>query len=89
MNYLNEFSFEEDGYELEERELEIRIKECQGYFENGQAFLYIDEIEETIQLCVDYDFVEVGLGLVESALEIAPFNPELWQFKGVFLNNSF
>lgn len=89
MNYLNEFFSEDNEYELEERELETRIKDCRKYIENGQAFLYIDEIEETIQQCVDYDFIDEGLELVNAALEIAPFNSELWQFKGVFLNNSF
>ncbi|MHB8906497.1 MAG: tetratricopeptide repeat protein, partial [Melioribacteraceae bacterium] len=84
-DYLN------DNYESEfdEEEVKLKINTCREHIDNGYTFVHLDFIEEVIQLCLEYDFVEDGLYLAEALLNAVPYNSEAWQYKGILLNNTF
>lgn len=90
MNIFNEF-FENDdknSYDINE-DLELKIIQSKELVESGNTISSIETIEETIQICLETENVEDGLFLTEAVLEIAPYNSEFWQYKGIFLNNLF
>jgi len=84
-DYLND---DYDSY-FDEEEAKSKVITCKEHIENGRTFANLDSIDETIQLCLEYDFVEDGLYLTEAVLHVAPYNSEAWQYKGIFLNNTF
>jgi len=89
MEFSDDFFDSESNSFFDDEELKSKVKECKEYVSNGQTIAYLNNIEETIQLCLEYDFVEDGIFLVEAALEISPYNSELWHSKGIFHNNQF
>ena len=74
---------------INDDELKSKVKTCKEYVSAGQTYACLENIEETIQLCIEYDFTEDGLYLTDAVLAIAPYNSEIWQFKGIFSNNIF
>jgi len=89
MNYPEDF-FNSDYNSLNDNEgLKHKVQTCKEYVSSGQIFDYLENIEETIQLCIEYDFVEDGIYLVDAALEIVPYNSDLWYSKGIFHSNLF
>src|SRR4030042_2663300 len=74
---------------LDDKEVREKINECKKCISEGATYSHIEIIDEVIQLCLEYDFTEDGLYLTNSLLEVAPYNSELWQSKGIFLNNLF
>jgi hypothetical protein len=84
-DYLND---DYDSY-YDEDETKLKIQECKQIIDNGHILANIDFIEDTIQLCLEHDFVPEGLALTDALIEIAPYNSEAWQYKGILLNNSF
>ncbi len=89
MNYPEDF-FNNDYDSLNDNEgLKQKVQTCKKYVSSGRIFDYLENIEETIQLCIEYDFIEDGIYLVDAALEIVPYNSDLWYSKGIFLSNIF
>lgn len=89
MDFSDDFFDSESNSFFDDEELKSKVKECKEYVSSGQTIAYLNNIEETIQLCLEYDFVEDGIFLVEAALEISPYSSELWHSKGIFHNNQF
>ncbi len=89
MDFSNDFYSEDSNSYFDDEQLKSKVKECKKYITSGQTVAYLENIEETIQLCLEYDFVEDGIFLVEAALEISPYSSELWHAKGIFHNNQF
>jgi hypothetical protein len=56
-DYLND---DYDSY-LNEDETKEKIQQCKEIIENGQTLTSIDFIEDTIQFCLEHDFVADGL----------------------------
>ena len=84
-DYLN------DNYEtnFDEEEVKSKINICRGHIDSGNTFAHIDLIEDVIQYCMEYDFIDDGLYLADSLLKVVPYNSEAWQYKGILLNNTF
>ena len=89
MNFSDDFfDFDSNSF-FDDEKLKSKVKECKQYVSSGQTIAYLNNIEDTIQLCLEYDFTEDGIYLVEAALEISPYSSELWHSKGIFYNNLF
>jgi tetratricopeptide (TPR) repeat protein len=89
MNFSDDyFDFDSHSF-FDDEKLKSKVKECKQYVSSGQTIAYLNNIEDTIQLCLEYDFTEDGIFLVEAALEISPYSSELWHSKGIFHNNLF
>jgi hypothetical protein len=87
MSFFDEdFGFEELSND-EEKNLREEIEECKKLIESGTVYGFFDKFDEIIQACLDNDFNEDGLYLVDALLEIAPYNSEYWIKKGLFLNS--
>ena len=86
MSFFNEdFDFEELSDD-EEKNLREEIEECKKLVDNGSIYGFFEKFDDVIQTCLDNDFNEDGLYLVNALLEIAPYNSEYWIKKGLFLN---
>jgi len=84
-DFLNENSF---PY-FDNENLKLKVQKCKEYVSRGQTIAFLDNIEETIQLCIEYDLTDDGIFLTEAALEISPYSSELWHSRGIFFNNLF
>lgn len=89
MNFTDDFSDENSLSFLDNEKLKSKVQKCKEYVSKGQTIAFLDNIEETIQLCIEYDFTEDGIFLTEAALEISPYSSELWHSRGIFFNNLF
>lgn len=89
MNFSDEFFDDDSNSFLDDEKLKSKVQECKQYVSNGQTIAYLANIEDTIQLCLEYDYTEDGIYLVEAALEISPYSSDLWLSKGIFYNNMF
>ncbi len=89
MNTPEEFFENSSNFEFDKNEIQSRIASCKSYVEEGKLFAFHEFIEETIQICIEHEIIDDGLLLTEALLETAPYNSELWQYKGIFLNNIF
>lgn len=89
MNFSDDFFDPESSSYIDDEKLKSKVKKCKEYVSNGQTITFLGNIEETIQLCLEYDFTEDGIFLTEAALEISPYSSELWHSKGIFYNNMF
>lgn len=89
MNFSDNLFNNEEYSSIDNHELILKVKACKEYISSGQAFTYLENIEEVIQLCIEYDYIEDGFFLADAALQIAPYNSELWYSKGIFLNSLF
>ena len=67
-------------------DLRNEIEECKNLIDNGSVYGFFDKFDDVIQDCLDNDFNEDGLYLINALLEIAPYNSEYWIKKGLFLN---
>lgn len=72
---------------IDEENIKSKIRVCKEYVDEGQTFAFLENIEETIQLCMEVDYSEDGIYLTDAVLDIAPYNSDFWQYKGIFLNN--
>ncbi|MBK7104552.1 MAG: tetratricopeptide repeat protein [Ignavibacteriae bacterium] len=89
MNFTDDFFNENSLSFLDNEKLKSKVQKCKEYVTKGQTIAFLDNIEETIQLCIEYDFTEDGIFLTEAALEISPYSSELWLSRGIFFNNLF
>src|SRR3989339_1726611 len=89
MSFSEDFLNNDGESVYDEAELKEKIIICKEHIQNGTTISSLDFLEETIEMCVDYDYVDDGLLLVNEVLNIAPYNSEAWHFKGILLNNSF
>ncbi len=89
MSFSEDFLNNDGESVYDEAELKEKINICKEHIQNGTTISSLDFLEETIEMCVDYDYVDDGLLLVNEVLNIAPYNSEAWHFKGILLNNSF
>lgn len=89
MNFSDEFFDEDSNLFIDNDKLKSKVQKCKEYVSTGQTIAFLDNIEHTIQLCLEYDFTEDGIYLAEAALEISPYSSELWHSKGMFYNNLF
>jgi hypothetical protein len=88
MNFSDDFSFNRD-YQKDINEVKKKILDCKEYISSGQNFNYLETIEEGLHLCMEEDLPEDGIELADAVLNIAPYNSEFWQFKGIFLKYNF
>ncbi|MGB5289483.1 MAG: tetratricopeptide repeat protein, partial [Ignavibacteriaceae bacterium] len=85
-------SFFDDEYDFEgtddneDDNLRDEIEECRKLIDSGAIYGFLDKFDDVIQSCLDNDFNEDGLYLINALLEIAPYNSEYWIKKGLFLN---
>ena len=87
---LSDDIFENDSQTFwDDEKLKLKVKKCKEYVTTGQTIAYLDNIEQAIQLCLEYDLTEDGIFLTEAALEISPYSSDLWHSKGIFYNNLF
>jgi tetratricopeptide (TPR) repeat protein len=89
MIFSDDFLDEDSFSYLNNENLKSKVQKCKEYVSNGQTIAFLDNIEETIQLCIEYDLTEDGIFLTEAALEISPYSSELWHSRGIFFNNLF
>jgi len=90
MNFSDDYFYDADSQSfLDDERLKSKVKKCKEYVSKGQTITFLDNIEHTIQLCLEYDFTEDGIFLTDAALEISPYSSELWHSKGIFYNNLF
>lgn len=89
MNFSDDFFDPESSSYIDDEKLKHKVKKCKEYVSSGQTITFLGNIEDTIQLCLEYDFTEDGIFLTEAALEISPYSSELWHSKGIFYNNMF
>ncbi len=90
MNFSDDYFDDYDSQSfLDDEKLKSKVNKCKEYVSKGQTIAFLDNIEQTIQLCLEYDFTEDGIFLTEAALEISPYSSELWHSKGIFYNNLF
>ncbi|MBK8944894.1 MAG: tetratricopeptide repeat protein [Ignavibacteriae bacterium] len=89
MNFTDDLFNENSLSFLDNEKLKSKVQKCKEYVTKGQTIAFLDNIEETIQLCIEYDFTEDGIFLTEAALEISPYSSELWHSRGIFFNNLF
>lgn len=89
MNFSDDFLDPDFNSFLDDEKLKSKVQKCKEYVSNGQTITFLGNIEDTIQLCLEYDFTEDGIFLTEAALEISPYSSELWHSKGIFYNNLF
>jgi len=89
MNFSDDYFDSNSQSFFDDEKLKSKVKECKQYVSNGQTIAYLNNIEDTIQLCLEYDYTDDGIYLVEAALEISPYSSELWHSKGIFHNNQF
>jgi len=89
MSFSDDFFDSDSNAYFDNEQLKSKVKECKEYVTNGQTINFLGNIENTIQLCLEYDFVEDGIFLTNAALEITPYSSELWHSKGIFYNNMF
>jgi tetratricopeptide (TPR) repeat protein len=89
MNFSDDFFDPESNSYFDDERLKSKVEECKEYVSNGQTITFLGNIEDTIQLCLEYDFTEDGIFLTNAALEITPYSSELWHSKGIFYNNMF
>lgn len=89
MSYSEDYYDDSHNSQFDNEDLQSKVDICKEYVSAGQIYAYLDNIEETIQLCMEYDCNSDGIYLVDAVLEIAPYNSEFWQYKGVLLNNMF
>ncbi len=86
MNFSDEFS--EPIYDrFDEEEVEKRIATALSIIEEGQIFSALNTLEETAQLCIEYDYPVEGLMIVDAVLKTITYNADFWLYKGTF-NNS-
>lgn len=89
MNFSDDFFDAESNSFIDDEKLKSKVKKCKEYVSAGQTITFLGNIEDTIQLCLEYDYTEDGIFLTEAALEISPYSSELWHSKGIFHNNLF
>lgn len=89
MSFTDDFFDSDANSFIDDEKLKYKVQKCKEYVTSGQTINYLGNIEDTIQLCLEYDFTEDGIFLVEAALEISPYSSELWHSKGIFYNNLF
>ncbi len=89
MEFYDDFSEEFEDFYVDENTLLSRIDISNKYLDEGQAVLQTEFIEDTIQLCLEYEKLDEGLNLADRMSEIMPFTSEYWQLKGTILNNKF
>ena len=89
MSFDNDFFGSDSNSFIDDENLKYKVQKCKEYVSSGQTITFLGNIEDTIQLCLEYDYTEDGIFLVEAALEISPFSSELWHSKGIFYNNLF
>lgn len=89
MNFSDDFFDGESNSFIDDEKLKHKVNECKEYVSKGQTITFLGNIEDTIQLCLEYDLTEDGIYLTEAALEISPYSSELWHSKGIFYNNMF
>ena len=83
MEFYNDYLDEFDESSFDDEAIIARIEKSLSWIDDGIAILNMDSIEETILICIENDFAEEGLVLVEAMLEIYSYNSEFWQYKGV------
>lgn len=81
--------FSDNNRDYNENEIKENINKALEIVSEGNIFASQEFIEEAIQLCMESELNEEGLILTDALLEITPYNSELWNFKGSFLNNSY
>jgi tetratricopeptide (TPR) repeat protein len=82
--------FDDDSFNGDfenEDELLKRLKYFQSIIEKGEEIIYIAEIEELIEECFDYDLPDYGLILCDAYLKHYPEDPDILNYKSIFLNN--
>ena len=89
MNFPDDFFDSESNSFIDDENLKIKVQKCKEYVSNGQTITFLGNIEDTIQLCLEYDLTEDGIYLAEAALKISPYSSDLWHSKGIFYNNLF
>lgn len=89
MNFSDDFFNADPDSFIDDEKLKSKVKKCKEYVSSGQTIAFLNNIEDTIQLCLEYDYTEDGIYLTEAALEITPYSSELWHSKGIFFNNLF
>ena len=89
MEFYDDYSEEFEDFFIDDKALQSKIDVANRFLDEGQAVIQAEFIEETIQLCLDNEKLEMGLELTDKFLDIFPFNSEYWQMKGIFLNSKF
>ncbi len=89
MIFSDDFLDENSFPFFDSENLKLKVQKCKEYVSKGQTIAFLDNIEETIQLCIEYDLTDDGIFLTEAALEISPYSSELWHSRGIFFNNLF
>ena len=89
MNFPDDFFDPDSNSFIDDENLKIKVQKCKEYVSNGQTITFLGNIEDTIQLCLEYDLTEDGIYLTEAALKISPYSADLWHSKGIFYNNLF
>ncbi len=84
MEFYDEY--EEFGENSEEK-IKERISKAAEFIESGDILLNLNYLEETVHICIDYDYPEEGLYIVNAVLETISYNAEFWSAKGVFHNS--
>jgi tetratricopeptide (TPR) repeat protein len=85
MNFSGEYS-ETNFDRLSEEEIEERIENTLQIIEDGSIFLALNTIEETLQLCIDYEYPDEGIKIANAVLETVTYNSDFWQYKGTLHN---
>ncbi len=88
MEFFEEFNDSENEHReyTSEKDIEDRIKKAKEIIENGEILLNTNFLEDTLQLCAEYDYPEDGLYIVDNLLENLSLNSDLWELKGIFHN---
>ncbi len=86
MKFSDDYS-EPNFDRFSEEEVEERIDKALAVIEEGTIFLALNSLEETVQMCIDYDYPEEGLKIVNAVLETVTYNSDFWQYKGTFHNS--
>ena len=69
MEFYNDYLDEFDEFSFDEETLLARIEKSLSWINDGVAILNLESIEETILLCIENEFVDEGLVLVEAVLD--------------------
>ncbi len=74
---------------LDDTEMKTKVDFCKEIIEDGTIISNLEVLEDTVHLCLEYGFFEDGLLIVNAILDVTSYNSEMWQFRGIFLNNNF
>ena len=80
----SEYSENENEF-IESRDLPASIRKAKALVEEGKTFLNQNFLEEVIDLCIDNFRYRDALYLIDTLIEVAPYNADLFLQKGICL----